>query len=311
MITKNTVFILGAGASQPYGFPTGKPLCSQIINSSDNKNIFEACLNRFRKSSDEYDLEKKEFTERIHFFQEKLRASFFESIDTFLENNPDFMSLGKIFIAHILIKSENPESIIYGNPNWYSYLWQHCMLSSFEELQNNKISFITFNYDRSLEFFFHTAVKHGFSRSDAEVIQVLSNFKIFHFYGSLGSLPWQESSGYDYSSNHTLIDRYRSAIDSLHLVGKDRTKNFEMAYNLIKKAERVVFLGFGYNKENLDRLEIKLMEGKEVWGSAYGLEEAEKRAVQGYFRARDILITLGEKEDDALSFLRKNFDRQL
>lgn len=30
MITENTIFILGAGASKPYGFPTGAELREQI-----------------------------------------------------------------------------------------------------------------------------------------------------------------------------------------------------------------------------------------------------------------------------------------
>ena len=40
MITHPTVFILGAGASKPYGFPTGKELRVQIITEFVNENIF-------------------------------------------------------------------------------------------------------------------------------------------------------------------------------------------------------------------------------------------------------------------------------
>ena len=35
MIDKQTVFILGAGASAPYGYPTGKQLRQQIIDNLD------------------------------------------------------------------------------------------------------------------------------------------------------------------------------------------------------------------------------------------------------------------------------------
>ncbi|HAT1820926.1 TPA: hypothetical protein I8Z14_001445 [Legionella pneumophila] len=40
MFSKNTLFILGAGASLPYGYPTGLNLVKEIINNIDKDEIF-------------------------------------------------------------------------------------------------------------------------------------------------------------------------------------------------------------------------------------------------------------------------------
>ena len=95
------------------------------------------------------------------------------------------------------------------------------------------------------------------------------------------------------------------------MIGDKRTKDFDRAHEIIKKAKRICFLGFGYSKDNLDRLNIKLMQGKEVIGSAYKLEDAERLAVRRYFRKSNVTIDLGDKNDKSLLFLRKRLHRNL
>jgi len=46
MITKPTVFILGAGASNSFGYPTGKSLIDIILGNFDQNNDHNA-LSRF------------------------------------------------------------------------------------------------------------------------------------------------------------------------------------------------------------------------------------------------------------------------
>jgi len=49
MISKPTVLILGAGASQPYGYPTGKKLKSGIV-----EEIMSGKINKFSQIGDVY-----------------------------------------------------------------------------------------------------------------------------------------------------------------------------------------------------------------------------------------------------------------
>lgn len=45
MITKNTLFILGAGASVPYGYPTGRELRKLLISNSSDRLSYSKMFN--------------------------------------------------------------------------------------------------------------------------------------------------------------------------------------------------------------------------------------------------------------------------
>lgn len=44
MIRRQTVFVLGAGASYPYGFPTGEGLVNEIIGLASTDRTLDAFL---------------------------------------------------------------------------------------------------------------------------------------------------------------------------------------------------------------------------------------------------------------------------
>ncbi|KTC84243.1 MULTISPECIES: hypothetical protein [Legionella] len=49
MFKQNTVFVLGAGASYPYGFPLGKDLMIEIIQNIENDSIYLPMLKTIAK----------------------------------------------------------------------------------------------------------------------------------------------------------------------------------------------------------------------------------------------------------------------
>ena len=85
MPDQKTVLILGAGASAPYGFPTGQALidwiCGEFVGVAGGLGVGE--------------VEVKQFVSR-------LRRSGANSIDLFLEHNPDLQRTGKIAIAYAI-----------------------------------------------------------------------------------------------------------------------------------------------------------------------------------------------------------------
>ena len=75
------------------------------------------------------------------------------------QHNFKYERIGKIAIALELCPYEN-ENILLGDQNghWMKYLW-HRMLSEVSrpsDLLKNKLSVLTFNYDRSLEHYLYT-----------------------------------------------------------------------------------------------------------------------------------------------------------
>lgn len=79
MIEKETVLILGAGASTDYGYPLGRTLIMSICKELDDES------NHFSEL-----LEQCEFRQELRRdFREGLKQSNLPSIDAFLENRPD------------------------------------------------------------------------------------------------------------------------------------------------------------------------------------------------------------------------------
>jgi len=66
------------------------------------------------------------------------------------------------------------------------YLYGGMVGSSLEEFAENRVSFVTFNYDRSVEQFLFTSLKNTFGRPDGNTSQVLQKVPIVHLHGRLG-----------------------------------------------------------------------------------------------------------------------------
>lgn len=126
MIEKRTVFILGAGASKPYGLPTGNELRCDIIRN-------------FRKSYGDH-LITQQATEK-----ERVRRGYpticdataflsafdgpnnMESIDLFLYRQPRFERVGKLAILLSILRHERESRFGHNTKepdwDWYSLLY--------------------------------------------------------------------------------------------------------------------------------------------------------------------------------------------
>src|SRR6266498_1427355 len=253
MITKSTVLVLGAGASIPYGYPSGAGLVKEIfqyIGSNEWRSIYESL------GIEESDLNS---------FRAELHQSQKPSIDAFLEHRLEFIKVGKVAIALSLLSKENPDLLLdfdIRDKGIYHFLY-NSLTTSWEEFKQNKFTIVTFNYDRSLEHFLFSALKHSYNKSDVEVAEAIQSIPIIHVHGSLGPLPWQRQSGIDYyplfnrrDGPYEIGTRIKVASENIIIVSEaqPKSKEFEIAAKRIKEAERVYFLGFGYHPANLERL---------------------------------------------------------
>ena len=138
MIEKETLIILGAGASKPYGFPLGSELRDSVIRKKDNMWAYARALN-MGFSDDEYD-----------DFTIELSHSGFSSVDAFLENNDKWLSIGKSAIALDLLGSEHSCKKNLFPPHqpldhWYEALWSRLRAPSWAAFKKNPVTIVTFN----------------------------------------------------------------------------------------------------------------------------------------------------------------------
>jgi hypothetical protein len=272
-----TVFILGAGASVPYGFPTGGELVGNIIGG--------------RFPPDSVVARHPQFND----FRANLAGAKARSVDIFLSRDKqrEFESIGKLAIAENLLFCEAHEKIFGPDikDDWYEYVFNTVLerTTDLAEVAELPLAFITFNFDRSLEHFLYVYLKSNFPNNvDAEVIEVIGRIKIVHVHGYLGPLDWQQTGGRSYGDKVT-ADSVMKAAQNIHIMHETiaDSEDFKYARAIIELADSIMLLGFGYHAENMERLALpfKRLGGqsassgvtqiRQIWGTAYGMTHVE------------------------------------
>jgi len=284
MIDRETVFILGAGASDPYGFACGKNFNKKIIQDF-HKSYIDLMNESHGKDYALYDSYKDNSLKFIN----KLQKSGIPSIDQFLAINKEFAEIGKAAITWCILEFEKkclePWSISGVDMDWYSYLYKE-MISSIKSPRDielfgqNKISFITFNYDRTLEHFLYTNLKEAMPESipDDNIIKEVNKIFISHVYGEIAPLPWQSDNGLAFGGK-LVFDRLNDiSKKNIYLIDQIKNKG-SFGWEQLIEAEKIIFLGFGYAEENMDVLELPQLlkdhHDKIIFGTGLGLTTDE------------------------------------
>ena len=197
--------------------------------------------------------------------------------------------MGKAEIGTILIPGERQEILdrSIGRYRWYQYLWKR-LSAPLDKFEKNKLSVVTFNYDRSLEHVLFRSVKHTYGLKDEEAAAQLKTIEIVHVYGKLNELPYLQEGGRPYSPE---IDTQiiRNAIPAIKILheGVDNSPEFARAKELLMQASVICCLGFGYHETNIRRLGFNAMNGNRsqptLWGTSLGLTRSECLLIQEIF----------------------------
>jgi hypothetical protein len=201
--------------------------------------------------------------------------------------------VGKTAIAASLIPYEDESKLFGGPDNWYEYLFRHLGPSK-DDILRSKLSIVTFNYDRSIDHFLFTAFKGSFNLGTDETRKILTEtLPIVHVHGKLGPLPFEDDgqgNGRSYRpsdpSNETALAVAASNAIMIVHEGTKEDPEFARARQIIQNAELVCFIGFGYLKENIERLQVHQWpeEITPLYGSAYMFMEAEISAASALKR---------------------------
>jgi hypothetical protein len=295
MIEANTVLILGAGASVPYGFPTGWMLKREV------EELPPITQGRAEKPEGYTQPATLPFEEsEISYFKKALSQSGTQSVDAFLEGRSDLTDIGKAAMVHVLLGYEDVGTLFHAENCWYHYLIGKMRESapSLEGFMKNRLSVVTFNYDRSLEMFLTTSLKNSLGVSNDEAAEaVKQTVDIVHVYGQLGAFFTHDPDEYANEYGPTLSGRAISvAATAIRIIHETDDGDSDImlvrARKLIMAADRVFVLGFGFHAANLRRLRLSLYpKEKKIIASTIGLTGTKRSEI---YRDTDGRITKGD-----------------
>jgi hypothetical protein len=307
LLKRKTLFVVGAGASEEFGLPLGYGLASQISQNlrfrfrdnqpsegdpalygalqtiaNNNQNRMHELFKCCRRISDGLPLAK--------------------SIDSFINthaHDADIALIAKFSIAQQISRAEGRSSLgsailnknfkeaVHGfanmSPTWLTKFCEH-MFAGHSHAQVESVfqgcSFICFNYDRVIQEFLRRSLMGYFLIDEQHAANIVANIKILHPYGNIGTVyPSSTQTGSVFHFGNSLqghqIPERASKLRTFHEGMEDETIKQHIA-DLVSDAEVIVFLGFGYIRQNMQILAPQSVckASKQIFGTAYKLSDS-------------------------------------
>ena len=281
MFQKRTVIVCGAGTSMEVLLPSGKQLTKRIADlvnlkfehgtqSNGDFLLWRACMTDAKQQ----ELDPNDYlaaARRIHNAMPQA-----PSIDTFIDNHSGDRYIercGKIAIVREILTAEsNCHSLTikhdrnFGMPDftwledtWFSRFWalltQGCQSIDYVFKRMQSITLIVFNYDRCIEQFLYYSVQNYYGIKAEEAARVLSALRIYHPYGKVGSLLWQnEEQKIDFGEepNATQLLDLSKGIRTFTEETDPTSVEMTSIHDAILNAETLVFLGFAFHPDNME-----------------------------------------------------------
>tara|TARA_R110002111_G_C5936660_1_gene367280 strand:+ start:49 stop:1071 length:1023 start_codon:yes stop_codon:yes gene_type:complete len=285
MINEETVIVLGAGASFDYGLPLGPQLTEKAVEF----------LHRHQETKFDDWAEIETDLNGYSNLAKILQKSRTPTLDAFIEKNNTFAPPLKAAIAGVLLELEDKaiSSMEFPDGDWVSWLYHNRMESCPESFKNNRLSFVSFNYDRIPMALFarfmanthQVDIEHSLRIVSGAMAHALpqENFghvpddvhieRFIHVHGQVGTELKPRGTTEMYSQSVNVDNTMLQSIDSSRKVnGKylnDISKNIvtisenekmpdENAYArmkiLLSRASKIIILGLGYHDKNLDKI---------------------------------------------------------
>ena len=323
-VRKSLVLVVGAGASKEVNLPVGEELKQAIASSlsfrvvnhgygieGGDSKIMEAMYQLVQLPGNQRG-NVNPYLQAARLIKDAMPQA--QSIDNFIDSHKSdarIAQCGKLAIAACILKAERSSALrvdrsnIYNKINfagvantWFNGLFQlivqSCQQADIAD-RVRKLAVISFNYDRCLEHFLHSALQNYYSMSPEQATAAMAHLQVFHPYGTVGALPWSDPSrGVDYGaepSSHqlnVLAGQLRTFTEST-----DPTASEIVALrSTLSSAERVAYLGFAFHPLNLELLYgVKAKEASasdaRVYATALGLSDSDARLIE------EDLVSLG------------------
>ena len=196
-------------------------------------------------------------------------------IDYFLGLNPSLQDLGRMLIAWSILECEAGPS---GDEDWLRFV-RHQLTVGCEEpkdLLDNRVTFITFNYDVSLERSLRSGLSAYEYFEEAHIDAFFDEERIIHVYGRVRHptgrmpdlLPIRSAKGAIDQAKINALDRVFELSRGIKVIDpydKDEDEaSIRLARGKIRRSEIAYILGFGFDPNNIGRLQLEsLREGND------------------------------------------------
>lgn len=285
-----TCFVVGAGASVDFDFPTGDKLVTRIsdlLNVRDNERSSGLASSEARGLRDAI-VERKVIKPELSDFRLISKSMpLAPSIDNFLQAhsaNAKVVALGKAAIAHEILKAERASALYFKSGGQVDYSairgkWLPILFRLLAEGSNwsaflkklSQITFICFNYDRLIERFFFLACMQYFGKAESEVAAALQEkLEIKHPYGKVGGdvFTLHQSGFGEHESAWEVINAADDIKTFTEGMAEDSCDDYFASF--FERADALCFLGFGFHSINMGHLAAskELFEFDHVLGTA-------------------------------------------
>lgn len=289
------VFVIGAGASKQFGFPTGAELMADVRTLLSwqergfSTRAFEllgeypalvAASDRIRSTLKHFD----SIDECLHFHgSDRLIVNMGKTAVACSINRFECSSQLRQLSSSTPLRDANLDAMA---ATWPMRIFTALIRNrQKEELRHlfDGIAFVTFNYDRSLEtILFHALQKVGELRAD-EAAEIMGTLSIAHPYGTIGRLEWQPGPQPAVSFGSQLKPRLcAEVVDSIFTFTDQINDREELALwrGWLVDARAVVFLGFGFHEQNMQLLKAERRDrhgqNAKVFATTLGTSVADK-----------------------------------
>ncbi|MEL1252089.1 hypothetical protein [Aurantiacibacter gilvus] len=210
--------------------------------------------------------------------------AFSASIDEYIERHRDDKyteDCAKLAIAKAILEAENSSDIFVSHRrpaangfnttggSWLaSYLRDVSRGFSARDLPEafQNVTVVNFNYDRCFEHYAYHWLQSVYRIEAIEAAEIVSGFQVYHPYGKLGPLEWQDPHGIPYGAG---VDTRRLLTISKRIRTYSEAKEPETGIEVVKErlgaARNVVFLGFGFHQQNLNLLRVDESRQSAAW----------------------------------------------
>lgn len=306
MFRAKTVLVLGAGASCEVGLPAGPMLLQQIVQMTDisfdfgrqtsgDAGIVEAL--RFCLNEDGEVTKINEHLKAARQLGESAKQAL--SIDNVIDalEDPQVELVGKLGVVRAILKAEaasrafarvnhRPDTLDLSMfvDTWYDsltkLLTENVRKSQVGGIFDN-LEIVNFNYDRCLEHYLPISLAAYYGIPSDDIRDVMQGLTIHRPYGIAGRLPWQKGDAPSVGFGEGHPRQLAEVAQQVRTFTEQVKEGAELAAirATMARADRVIFLGFAFHRQNVELLAQKMQDHAEIVATAYKISKSDKSVI--------------------------------